>query len=228
MITNLVLSGGSVGTVSLLGALECLEINNKIKLKDINKYIGSSGGSIISLLLALGYTISEMTSIIKEFNVKYNNIYHFEPEESILNLIDNYGIDTGSYIVDWITNILKKKINNINPTFLEFTKATGKDLNICATNITYYRHEVFSVDHTPHVHVSDAIRASIAIPFLFTPKIINNSYYVDSGLLNNFPINYIKNTNLGGKDTLGICLLSDVDNDEISLKELALKIKEWY
>jgi NTE family protein len=211
MIKNLVLSGGAIGSVSILGALECLISRKKIKLEEINRYIGSSGGSIICLFLAIGYNIEQIMAIITDFMKKYNSLPKREPTEVFVNLIDNYGIDDGEYIKEWIDFIIFNKINITNPTFIEFVKHTGKDIQICSSNISTYSYELFSVENTPNVVVSDAIRASIAIPILFTPKMINECYYVDSGLLNNFPINYIKDTNVCGKDTLGICLLSKMN-----------------
>jgi NTE family protein len=36
-----------------------------------------------------------------------------------------------------------------------------------------------------------AIRISISVPIVFTPVLYNNNYYVDGGVINNFPMNLI-------------------------------------
>ena len=214
MINNLVLSGGSVSTIAIVGALSCLEDNDIICCKNINKFIGSSAGSIVSLMLCIGYDVKEIYLISEELTDDYNKNVSFSVD-MLLNILDQYGIDDGLFIEKWLKKLLLKKINNSNPTFLEFAKITGKDLNVCASNISKYEFTVFSVDTTPDVNVVDAIRASISLPFIFKPQIINGEYYVDSGLLNNFPITHINSNKMSCVNSLGICLLSDRSNSKI-------------
>lgn len=211
MINNLVLSGGSVSTVAIVGALACLEDNDIISCKNINKFIGSSAGSIVSLLICIGYDVKDIYMISEELTDDYNKNSCFSID-MLLNVLDQYGVDDGLFIENWLKKILLKKINNSNPTFLEFAKITGKDLNVCASNISKYEFTVFSVDNTPKIHVVDAIRASISLPFIFKPKVINGEYYVDSGLLNNFPITHLYSNKISCVNSLGICLLSDRSN----------------
>lgn len=211
MINNLVLSGGSISTIAIVGALSCLEDNGIISCKNINKFIGSSAGSIVSLLLCIGYEVKDIYLISEELTDDYNKNVTFSLD-MLFNILDQYGLDDGIFIENWLKNILMKKINSSNPTFLEFAKITGKDLNVCASNISKYEFCVFSVDNTPNVNVVDAIRASISLPFIFKPKIINGEYYVDSGLLNNFPITHINSNKISSVNSLGICLLSDRSN----------------
>ena len=72
-------------------------------------------------------------------------------------------------------------------------------------NTSLLRTEIFSVDHTPDVVVTDAVRASMAIPVFFTPMTIRENgserriyskdgktskviKYLDGGVLDNYPI----------------------------------------
>lgn len=219
MINNLVLSGGSVSTISIVGALSCLEDNNIINCKNITKYLGSSAGSIVSLLLALGYNIKEIYSIIEDLTDEYNKIDDFSVE-MIFDIFQDYGIEDGAFIEDWLKRIILKKIKADNPTFIEFVKITGKDLNVCASNISKYTFTVFSVDNTPDVHICDAILASIALPFIFKPKIINGEYYVDSGLMNNFPISHVNSNKMSSVNTLGICLLTEKESGIVKIENI--------
>ena len=64
-----------------------------------------------------------------------------------------------------------------------------KKLNITATNILNGNLEVFDKGE-----LIKPILASAAIPGIFTPVKIKDSYYVDGGALNNFPVELLKPT----------------------------------
>ena len=53
--------------------------------------------------------------------------------------------------------------------------------------------------------VLDALQITMSIPFMFKPVFYNNSYYVDGGIYNPYPIKYAKNL----KKTIGIFLKKD-------------------
>jgi hypothetical protein len=75
---------------------------------------------------------------------------------------------------------------------------------IMAFNTGIYRTEIFSFEHTPNVHVIDAVLASMSIPIFFTPKEVKenskirqmftlenkpeSAHYLDGGITDNFPI----------------------------------------
>ena len=67
-------------------------------------------------------------------------------------------------------------------------------LKIVATNITNGTMELFSPDRTPDIPISEAVAASICIPFIFRPRIIGSSAcrdkfnsFLDGGLVSNLP-----------------------------------------
>jgi NTE family protein len=204
MIKNIVIAGGAVKTLALLGAISYLEDKKILKLKDTHTFIGSSAGSIISLLLSLGYDSKETFTILNNLMMKYES--QETSADCIFKIFESYGMDEGSLILQWCVDIIYEKYKIKDPTFLEFTKKSGKNLCICATNITSMKFEVFSVNNSPMIKVSEAVRASISIPFIFTPFVINENYYVDAGILNNFPIDHIQFTNLTEFDTIGLCI----------------------
>jgi len=74
---------------------------------------------------------------------------------------------------------------------------------IMAYNTGLFRTEIFSFEHTPNVHVIDAVLASMSIPIFFTPKEVQENrnlrqmftpdrseptHYLDGGITDNFPI----------------------------------------
>jgi predicted acylesterase/phospholipase RssA len=63
---NLVISGGGFNCFQFFGIIKYLDDNNL--LKEINKYISVSAGSLISLLLIIGYKFNEIENFLIKFD----------------------------------------------------------------------------------------------------------------------------------------------------------------
>jgi predicted patatin/cPLA2 family phospholipase len=201
------MSGGSIKGFAFIGALKHLEDNNHINLSNVNHYVGTSAGSMISFFLSLDYSLKEIEDFIISFNFK-----KLIPEFNIENILISHGIDYGEKIMFVVMNFLKEKYNLDDITFEEHYKLTNKKLTIIGTNFTKSCEESFNYINTPNMSVKTAIRISISIPIMFTPVLYNDNYYVDGGIINNFPINhcnpettlgiYIKNSCLQKMDNI--------------------------
>lgn len=204
MYTNLVLSGGSLKAISFIGCLKYLEEIGQVK--NLQSLIGSSAGAIFSFLIALGYTSTEITSEFKDAINQYKD-YDIDIDR-LINIYEYIGIDDGSFFEKLCRSWLKKKLNCETISFINFAKQTGKNLVICASNIVNRKETYFSLDTTPNMCVIFALKASIAIPIVFTPVVHKTDHtyaiYVDAGLFNNFPLDYLKKSVL--KNTLGILI----------------------
>ena len=95
------------------------------------------------------------------------------------NFIKKYGFINLSSIKEEIIDFL-----GVNPKF----KDLKKKLIVSVFNISYSKTEYLSVDTHPEMHVIDAVIASMSIPFIFTSKKINSSYYIDGGLFERIPL----------------------------------------
>ena len=187
------LSGGGISGISQISALEYLNKNKIINFNNINLYVGTSVGSIISFLIIIGYKPNYIIEFIKKFD--FNKI---KEDFDIDKLFLNYGINNFTNLMIIIKSFLYNKFNISDITFRELYLKTNKKLSIIATNLTKNREEYFSLDTTPDFSVLLAIRMSISLPIISTPVKYNNDLYVDGGCFNNFPINYCdKNTTLG-------------------------------
>lgn len=179
------MSGGGIKGFSFIGALKYLEDNNHINMSDINHYIGTSAGSMTSFFLSLDYSLKEIKDFILGFNFT-----KLIPEFNIENVLVNHGIDNGDKLMFLIMNFLKEKYDVDDVTFMEHYNLTNKKLTIIGTNYTKNCEEVFNYINTPNMSVRLAIRISISVPIVFTPVLYNNNYYVDGGVINNFPMNH--------------------------------------
>lgn len=198
MFTSVVISGGAVKGISVLGCMRYLE--EKGLLSGVRNYVGTSAGSIVCLFMVLGFKHKEVRKFLIE-SLNDESIRTFDMEKA-LDMLTTFGLTDGSTIEEIFRRALYKKVHVREMTFLELAKATGKNLVVCAANMTKETHEFFSVDTTPMLSVVTAIRASCSLPLMFQPVKINDDMYIDGALYNNFPIDYFKDTHL--RDILGI------------------------
>lgn len=82
---------------------------------------------------------------------------------------------------------LRRKIGSVGSEGRVCFKDLPRPLKIVATNLESGELTLFSQEHTPQVAVADAVAASIAIPVIFSPKIIAGVSYYDGGLVSNLP-----------------------------------------
>ncbi|KAA0572619.1 patatin-like phospholipase family protein [Azospirillum sp. Sh1] len=82
---------------------------------------------------------------------------------------------------------LRRKIPSVGPKGRVCFKDLPRPLKIVATNLESGELTLFSQERTPQVAVADAVAASIAIPVIFSPKIIAGVPYYDGGLVSNLP-----------------------------------------
>lgn len=74
---------------------------------------------------------------------------------------------------------------------MELYEETGIKLNIGVSAVIQNEFQIFNYENKPDLSIWLAVRMSCTIPFIFSPIVIDNDIYVDGGLLNNNPINYV-------------------------------------
>lgn len=165
MKTGLVLSGGGARGVAHIGVLKALE-EKQIITTHIS---GTSSGAIVGSLYAAGHSWEDILAFFKKVTIfHYKRYAHNKPGF----------IDTNKFYQD------------LFPFFSEDDFCClKKQLFITATNLIEGTEKIFSEGE-----LIKAILASAAFPGLFTPVFKNEIPYVDGGVLNNFPIEPLKNT----------------------------------
>jgi predicted acylesterase/phospholipase RssA len=145
-------------------------------------------------------TSYEMVDFIKCV-IKKDYIAKLDIDE-VFNVLNTYGINSGTLIERLISDALMQKIGVGDITFVDLAKHTGKNLVVCVANVSKERDEYWSVDTTPTVSVIKAVRASCSLPFIFTPVHHKGDVYVDGGMYNHFPIGYFKEGQMA--DVVGV------------------------
>ena len=110
---------------------------------------------------------------------------------SISKTLDKqYALCDGNKLTEFLQRALKKFGFDENITLKELHNLTGKHLVLVSCSLSYRKAAYFDYKSAPDLRVVDAIRASMALPFIFKPVKYNNDFFVDGGAANNFPINY--------------------------------------
>lgn len=208
---NLVLSGGSFRGYCYLGIFKYIHETYPNFFESIENIVGVSVGSIFGTLLCLGYNSNDLIKIFFEINeTKFRNIN----TDSVLNILNTYGLDDGEKLIKLITIFFKSKGFDADITFKQLYDITNKNLIIvgCCINTTEEVH--FNYKTYPEMSIIKAIRISTSVPLLFNPVKMDNKFYMDGGMINNFPIEVFEHDL---ENTLGILLVGeDYYNNEIN------------
>lgn len=224
MSLALCLAGGGVKGAAHVGALKALE-EEKIKIDYIG---GTSSGSIVATLYAVGLTSDEIYIIFKKYckKIKYVDVVN------ILKLIVGLiftgrilieGLNTGKQIEKLIDKMCKNKnIYNISeiemPLVIPAVDLYGGDV-ICFTSCNRKKinesrensRDIFS-DNTIFINnmsIGKAVRASCSYPGVFAPCPFKNTKLIDGGIRENVPWKELKI--IGADKILNITFEDEVD-----------------
>lgn len=212
MLKNLVISGGSMRGFTFLGSL--LHLEEKQVLKNIDFFCGTSIGACLAVCLNLNFTVKELIDLFTNINIENHRNITFD---NLINFLDTFGIDDGEKILNIFKILIDKKLKKLNYnditnktlTFKLLKEITKKKLLIVGCCLNTMETVFFSYEHTPSMLVIDALRITFSIPFLFKPVLINNQYYVDGGLTNNYPIELFNS-----EETIGLVCCNDLEENK--------------
>lgn len=209
---NIIMSGGGLKGISYAGSL--LVMNRLIDagvivgsdgpitdLHDLKGFGGTSFGSIITTLLAVGYTSEELYETIYKLDFGEFDDKNTFVGADLYNMFNNFGICPGKKFEDKIAELIAVKTNDENYTFGDLYNKRGKTLVLVGTDMTAIKPVYFSHQTFPDLPIKVGIRISASLPFLFQPKIIQTgplqTYYIDGGVLDNYPIHAYDNEKFG-------------------------------
>ncbi|SDW04293.1 patatin-like phospholipase family protein [Aequorivita viscosa] len=163
MNIGLVLSGGGVRGAAHIGALKAFEEYGITP----THVAGTSAGAIVGALYAA--------------NVSWSEILHFFKSTSIFST-SRYAFNKPGFLDT------EKFYDDFKAYFPEDNfKILDKTLYVTATNVADGTLKIFSKGQ-----LIKPVIASASFPGIFTPTEINGSYYIDGGVVNNFPVEPLK------------------------------------
>lgn len=188
---NIVIEGGGAKGVCAVGTLRALEKHNI--LINLKRFVGTSAGALIALLLSIGYTAEEMNTVLLNMDMEIVLDDSWGLVRDLYRLYNKYGFHKGNALLKLIKKLIKDKMGNGDITFGELHKKTNKDLITVVTNVSKDQAEYLSHYTYPDMLVADAVRASMALPGVYVPfkRPNTTSTYdilIDGGVSNNYPI----------------------------------------
>ncbi len=187
---GLVLSGGGAKGFAHVGVLEILD---SLEIP-IDMVSGTSMGAIVGGLYAIGYSGDQIDSVVR--NTYWSEVLSNEPQRlyrpfSARSLEDRYLLRVGFSDFKPLTPSGFINGQKIYTTLMfliqgyhgqqDFLKFPRKFICV-ATELNNGYERVFTKGH-----LVDAMRASMAIPSVFKPYIIDGKFHLDGGIVNNFP-----------------------------------------
>jgi len=185
---TLVLSGGSVNGITTLGALQYMYDHNK--LQNIKNYYGTSIGSIIVYLLILGYNPTEIL-----LNVISEKLIDNFKKINVLDIANGNGGFSWQPIDDFLIGLTLVKCEQ-PMSFEDLYNRYGVKYVCCTYNLSKHRVEYISYETHPKLLCTAGIRMSCNIPLLFPRYRYQDCYYIDGGIVDNFPISMITSENI--------------------------------
>ena len=190
---RLVLSGGGIRVISFVGALKLLE--EKGFLSKIKEVCGVSAGAFLGFLVASGYPVKKIESLIIDLN--FGIIRNITPE-AFLGFPESFGLDNGELFVKFLESIFRVVLK-LDPgltlgDFAKMKRPNQLNFRCWATDLNSSTIREFSGETTPGVRIIEALRASMALPFYFTPSMdpITGHMLTDGGVQGNLPLHHLR------------------------------------
>ena len=225
MKIGLALSGGGIRGIAHAGVLKALEENN-IKIDIIG---GTSSGSIIATLYAMGYSPYYIYILFKRYARELVN----QNSRSIFTSFGNFfsnkkvpfaGFYSGEEIEKGFNEVARrkgiKKITDIRMPVVVPTVDLQDSKEYIFTNYipkTTKEKEKYITD----ISIGKAIRASSSFPVVFNPCQYKEHGFLDGGILDNVPAKEIKLQ--GANKVIAINFKADEINNNSTVMDIAMR-----
>lgn len=209
---GLVLSGGGAKGMAHIGAIKVIEEAGI----PIDYVVGTSMGSIIGGLYSIGYTPEQLDSMVRVQDWMF--LLSDQIQRKDMNLMEREADEKYVISVPFSKKAIKDvtggliKGQNIDNLFSELTLGYHDSLSFNKLPIPFAcvaENLVKGQEYVFHEGVlSTAMRASMAIPGVFTPVRLDSMVLVDGGVVNNYPVNVAKQ--MGADIIIGVDVQSEL------------------
>ena len=225
MKLGLAISGGGIRGIAHAGVLKALEENN-IKIDAIG---GTSSGSIIATLYAMGYSPYYIYILFKKYAKDLVNQNSISKVTSIGNFMANkkgnfQGFYTGEEIENGFNNIALrkgvKKISDIKMPIVIPTVDVQDSKKYIITNKIPEKSSP-NTEYINNIDIGKAIRASSSFPVVFSPCEYNKHRFLDGGILDNFPTTEVKKQ--GVDKTITVNFKADDIDENSNIMDIVMR-----
>lgn len=173
--------GGAIRGAAYCGTVKAME---ELGITP-NTVAGSSVGSIIAALYAVGYSAEELREVFMQVNFElFSDLqFGFGPQ---------FALSKGEVFLEWVRDLIEKKYyakaykkgTHKAVTFSDISK----NLVIITTDLSSFECKEFSKSETPDFEIAASVRISCSMPGLMKPIEYNNRVLVDGDLQKGSPM----------------------------------------
>ena len=224
MKIGLALSGGGIRGIAHAGALKALEENN-INIDIIG---GTSSGSLVASLYALGYSPYYIYILFKKYAKEITKLNASTITTGIGNFLINKkvsinGLKTGESIEKTYNKLaLKMGVSKLSqmrmPIVIPTVDISNSKEYVFASKLPEEAEEKYITD----ISVGKAVRASSSFPFVFSPCEYKNHMFLDGGAIDNTPAIEVKKQ--GADKVISIDFDSDKVTKDSNVMDIVMKI----
>ena len=192
---GLALAGGGIRGIAHVGVLKALEDYN-IKIDAI---AGTSAGSIVATLYAMGYSPYYIYLLFKKYAKDIINLTTAPIINGIAKFIRNKkfgvtGLNDGLILEKMYNELAKKKgfkyVGDIKMPLIISAVDIGEAKEYIFTNCASRSNQ--NDNYITEIDIGKAVRASSSFPAVFCPCEFKNHMFMDGGVLDNIPAEELK------------------------------------
>jgi predicted acylesterase/phospholipase RssA len=199
-IKHLVISGGGQTMIQSIGAVQYLEQNGFIDLKNIKSMYGTSAGALVSVFVLLKFDWETLNEYIikrpwhKVFPIKAN---------TILDSYSKKGLFDNSVIIKCFKPLFDAKDISMEITMKQFFEYSGIELHMFSFELNSFEGIDISYKTYPDLPLIKALHMTSSFPVFLSPVLIENKCYIDGGIICNYPLNKCIEANGNVDEILG-------------------------
>jgi len=218
-IKHLVISGGGPSMIQSLAALQQLEENGFVNMKNIETIYGTSAGALVGILICLKYD----WETINDYIIKrpWHDVFPIK----VQNILDAYtkkGIFDIKTVEKCFKPLLDAKDLSMEITLEEFYKFSNIELHFFTFEINEFKMEDVSYLNYPTLPLLVAVQMTCGIPVLITPVCLDNKCYIDGGIVCNYSLKYCVESGKKDEEILGLKNKYDKNSSLINIDSTML------
>ena len=224
MGVGIALAGGGIRGIAHAGVLKALEDNN-IEIEAIG---GTSAGSIVAALYAMGYKPYYIYILFKRYAQEIINIGNASLLNGFNNLLKNKkvgisGLNDGTMLEKMFNELaLRKRVRTVGDikmplviSTVDIKEAKEYIITNCAIR------DNFKDNLITEIEIGKAVRASSSFPAFFCPCEYKNHIFMDGGVLDNTPVLPLKQ--IYDKKVIAVNFESDPVEENCDVMDIIMK-----
>ena len=217
MIKNVVLSGGFYHGFVEFGVFCQLAQQNYFSMDNIETIYGTSAGGMIAAMMALKLPFEDVLDYV------VNRPWHKVINIDFVGAFKAKGFISRGFFEKIFDNILRACGLSLATTMQELYAYSNIDLHLFSIELEHFSRVDISYETFPDLPLVDAVHMTSAVPYVVEPCFYEGKYYIDGGLICNYPIIPCLDNGCVPEETLGVKLERDIRpiNSESNIFEYA-------